>query len=92
MPGEDGATTGEVEDEISRLIKVPLSRGYGGCETSGSYWQMAGSGRRLLLFREWNKKGAVPESWKQNLGPQFVDQLLSKNWVPYVCPTCKGKL
>lgn len=75
------------EPELTRMGKVPIIRGWDGKGT-GSLWETIGSGRKVVAFRQWVQKQQIPSDWKQRLGESFVEDVLNKEWVVYVCPRC----
>jgi hypothetical protein len=68
--------------------KVPLIRGLGGNELERANWHIAGNGRKVLKARKWLEQGGEVDGWEEELGKDFIDEMLSTLWSYYACPAC----
>lgn len=74
------------------MLSVPFYRGYGGTEDQGHFWETVGSGRRVERYRKWVREGTLPEDWRDKLGIEYVEHVLSRTWVAFGCPDCQSRI
>lgn len=86
---EEGPNAGSMPVS-KQLKKVPEMRGWDG--GSGKPWETVGNGRKLSAFQSWLTKGNLPEGWKEKLGEDFVNNMISRKWAIYICPDCSAHI
>jgi hypothetical protein len=71
-----------------RVLERPSVRGHAGRFTLDNTWLITGSGVQKKVIRQWKEEGGVPNNWVKELGENFLEDFLEKDWKKFTC--CKG--
>lgn len=69
-----------------KIATAPVMRGDLGA--GSDQWNVVGSGRKVRKMRQWVDSDTLPSNWKELLGDQFVQYMVTTNFTWYRCPRC----